>query len=332
MAQEYLLPDTPQYKANLHCHTTVSDGCMTPAQIRRAYTAAGYAVVAFTDHEVMVDHSELSDGHFLALRGYEIAVNDGSRQGDPSCRKTCHIGLIARRPELRAQVAFSPDRVWGNARNYLPMVEYLGDFFRGEYSADSLNEIFRRARAAGFFSVCNHPSFSLMSEEEVFALDCDALEVYNHGSVVLGMHDSSPALYAALVNRGCRPIPLACDDNHNAVGFDRAASDSFGGFTVICAPCLEYTAVTDALARGDCYASTGPLITALFREGERVTLRCSDAAQIKMHLPGRRGEVVFAEGMPLREACFSIGAGHTDAWFEVRDDQNRFAVTRVYEL
>ena len=46
-----LFPRTgADYKANLHCHTTHSDGKLTPSQTREAYQAQGYSVVAFTDH------------------------------------------------------------------------------------------------------------------------------------------------------------------------------------------------------------------------------------------------------------------------------------------
>ena len=33
----YIKKDQPQYKANLHCHSTVSDGKLTPAELKDAY-------------------------------------------------------------------------------------------------------------------------------------------------------------------------------------------------------------------------------------------------------------------------------------------------------
>ena len=40
--KKYLLPEEGQfYKANLHCHTTVSDGSLTPEEIKAAYKARG---------------------------------------------------------------------------------------------------------------------------------------------------------------------------------------------------------------------------------------------------------------------------------------------------
>ena len=71
--KQYLIPESGHfYKANMHCHTTCSDGRLTPAEIKEHYKAHGYSVVAYTDHEVMVDHSDLNDGEFLAITGYEL--------------------------------------------------------------------------------------------------------------------------------------------------------------------------------------------------------------------------------------------------------------------
>ena len=73
--RKYLLPESGNfYKANLHCHSTVSDGAFTPEQIKDIYKAAGYSVVAYSDHNVLIDHSELDDEDFLTLTAVEIDV------------------------------------------------------------------------------------------------------------------------------------------------------------------------------------------------------------------------------------------------------------------
>ena len=73
----YLLPETGNfYKANLHCHTIISDGRRTPEQIKDIYKAHGYSVVAYTDHEVFVTHNELKDEDFLPLNGYETDMTN----------------------------------------------------------------------------------------------------------------------------------------------------------------------------------------------------------------------------------------------------------------
>ena len=74
--KKYLLPETGNfYKANLHCHTTYSDGRKTPEQVKERYKELGYSIVAYTDHDILVPHPELNDESFLALNGFEAEVN-----------------------------------------------------------------------------------------------------------------------------------------------------------------------------------------------------------------------------------------------------------------
>ena len=78
--KKYLLPESGAFfKANLHCHTTFSDGNMTPQDVKDEYTANGYSIVAFTDHDVLIPHPELNDENFLALNGFEIEAYHGEQ-------------------------------------------------------------------------------------------------------------------------------------------------------------------------------------------------------------------------------------------------------------
>ena len=52
---KYLLGGKGQfYKANLHCHTDLSDGFLTPEEVKALYKAHGYSIVAFTDHDILI--------------------------------------------------------------------------------------------------------------------------------------------------------------------------------------------------------------------------------------------------------------------------------------
>ena len=54
----YLLPEEGNlYKANLHCHSTVSDGRFTPEELKRMYMERGYHAIAYTDHRVCAPHT-----------------------------------------------------------------------------------------------------------------------------------------------------------------------------------------------------------------------------------------------------------------------------------
>jgi hypothetical protein len=61
-------------KAQLHCHTTRSDGREPPRAVLERYRAAGYAFVVFTDHNTVTECDDLNDGTFLALPGVETTV------------------------------------------------------------------------------------------------------------------------------------------------------------------------------------------------------------------------------------------------------------------
>ena len=66
-----LLSERKGYKANLHCHTTDSDGHVSPEEMKRQYKERGFSVLAYTDHAYMRDRTSLSDENFVAISGYE---------------------------------------------------------------------------------------------------------------------------------------------------------------------------------------------------------------------------------------------------------------------
>ena len=49
MEKRFLLPEGGRfYKANLHCHSTLSDGALTIGELKEAYKSRGYSVLAYT--------------------------------------------------------------------------------------------------------------------------------------------------------------------------------------------------------------------------------------------------------------------------------------------
>jgi hypothetical protein len=72
----YAAPGTYR-KAQLHVHTTRSDGRYSAADIARRYRDAGYTFVCFTDHDTVTRCDEVSDASFLALPGVEETIVRG---------------------------------------------------------------------------------------------------------------------------------------------------------------------------------------------------------------------------------------------------------------
>ena len=66
------------YKANLHSHTSVSDGPATPAERAEQYRRARYSILALTDHShTQNDLGRLGDANFLVLNGVELSATGG---------------------------------------------------------------------------------------------------------------------------------------------------------------------------------------------------------------------------------------------------------------
>ena len=88
-------------KANMHCHTTCSDGRLTPEEIKEEYMKRGYSVVAFTDHEHVIDQSHLTDDSFLAITGCEVAIKEIPTDSTLTNQqmKVCHLSFFALNPK-----------------------------------------------------------------------------------------------------------------------------------------------------------------------------------------------------------------------------------------
>ncbi len=171
MKQFFLPPTGGAFKANLHCHSTVSDGRLTVEEIRAQYKKHGYSIVAFTDHDVLLSHEDLNEpGTFLALNGYEMEVNEqgftGLKSGDLTfgSSKTAHMCLIALEPDNLTQVCYNKDKyIWGNAKAFIPQLKFDRDDYERVYSHEGVSEMMRLGREHGFFVTYNHPTWSMES-------------------------------------------------------------------------------------------------------------------------------------------------------------------------
>ena len=163
--RRWLLPETGNfYKANLHCHTNISDGNFSPEEVKKAYMAQGYSVIAFTDHEIMIPHPELAEDHFLPLNGYEYEIISPENPDNPAhkLRKTCHMCLIALEPDNLTHVCWH-GKLWGNAVNYRDQAMINPDepLFETVYNGECITHVMQTAREHGFFVTYNHPCWSM---------------------------------------------------------------------------------------------------------------------------------------------------------------------------
>lgn len=298
---KHLLPKVPQYyKAALHVHTTISDGRLTPEEVKAAYRERGFQIVAFTDHEVCIAHPELADKDFLPLTAYELAFNP--RGEEKFLRKTYHLCFIAKDPANRWQV-YDPTYIVGNSGKYADQV--VGDGFEPrDYSLEQVNDTIARANAHGFLVAYNHPTWSLQDYTDYAGLKgLWAMEVYNNHCLRVGFDDNNSHVYQDLLNLGNHLYPLATDDFHRLETPDWMG----GGWVMAGAEKLEYGSVIDALEAGNFYASNGPGIHSLTLDGSILRFDCTDAQSVMLFTHSRHAKEWKAEaGTPLRSGTFDL--------------------------
>ena len=188
--KKYLLPETGKYyKANLHTHTTVSDGQFSPEEIKRLYQEKGYSIVAYTDHEILVPHTELSDENFLAITSAEIAVNLYHTSPAYSFIKAYHFNLYSKEPTKNILPVF--DKAYTAPFTNLVISKAQEEHtFTRTYTKSSVNETIARANADGFLVAYNHPVWSLQDYTDYEYLQgIWGLECYNTDAARVGLPD-----------------------------------------------------------------------------------------------------------------------------------------------
>ena len=327
---KYLLPSVKFYKASLHTHSTVSDGKLTPQEVKELYKARGYSILALTDHHVIAAHPELNDPEFLALTSIELGL-DSEDYAPPQSffGKTYHVNLIAKEPNNLWQ-PYAPKKVTEENRVHVEQARW--DPTPRVYDIDILQKMLDRAKEEGFLAIYNHPTWSGNRYPDYAPLkNLWAVEIRNTHNCLMGYDDNNAKVYEDLLMLGNRLGVVAADDTHrpHTIG---------GSFTMIGAKSLTYEAVIEAMEKGDVYASCGPLIYSLTLEGTMLRITCDPAAEICLETHARHAQRKAGEG--ITEAEFDLrvlmekSAGDPDAFFRltVTAPDGKYAVTRAYFL
>ena len=336
--KKYLLPESGQfYKANLHTHTTISDGAHSPEEIKRIYSENGYSIVAFTDHEVMMPKNHLTDENFLAINAVETITSD-KWNGGYCYNKTYHLNFYAKKPDITHCPVLSAKNIWPEHTKVYATEEMIQNPYKNHYSIAGVNDAIKKATDAGFLVCLNHPVWSSQDYTDYMGLKgLWGVEVFNTGCYRGGMHDT-PQPMMDMLRAGENVMPVAADDTHSA-------RDLCQGWVQVKADRLEYVTVMEALERGDFYASIGPEIKELYIEDGMLHITTSDAVSIALISNYRYFRKVYASGDTLlNEAVFNLkefianNKAHQypkcEAFvrLEVRDAVGNFAWTRAYRL
>ncbi|MEO1140006.1 MAG: CehA/McbA family metallohydrolase [Pseudomonadota bacterium] len=277
------------WRGNLHTHSTLSDGCLTPQEVCRRYNSEGYDFISLTDHFIgqygypIADTKPFHSNGFTTIPGAEL--HSGAMQNG----ELWHI-LAVGLPE-----DFEPP----HAPDFLPVEDQ-----------ESGAELAARARAAGAYVAIAHPEWSGLTTEDARTINAaHAVEVYNHGCAVGCDRPHGFYTLDQLLTEGRKLDLCATDDAHFT------EPDHFGGWVMIKAQENDPDALLEALKDGAYYASTGPEIRAVHWEDRQVVVESSAVSTVIVQ--GRGAAAVAQHGSSMTRTSVPLTRFAASPWLRV---------------
>ena len=287
---EAFAPEGRFWRGNLHGHSTGSDGALPPAEVCARYRAAGYDFICISDH-------------FLPQYRYPVTDTRTAR-GDGF---TTLLGA-----ELHAPATGHGD-LWHIVAAGLPAD------FPATLPGETGPELARRAAAAGAFIALAHPHWSQLSLADGLTVEvAHAVEVYNNKSAIEVDRGDGLVLFDAMLHAGRRVFAIASDDSH------WHEADAFAGWIMVRAAENTPEVLLDALKRGAFYASQGPEILSVTRDGDALLVRCSPARSVILAGPLGWRQRVLGDGVTEARLPLDPARGGW-RWLIVRDAAGRRA-------
>ena len=328
--KKYLISENGNfYKANMHCHSTWSDGTYSPEELKKLYKEQGYSVLSITDHNGLFNHYELDDEDFITITGYEWQFDETHGPDYADCITT-HICAYAKDKENYRQPGFNPELRFAKMRwtvndELRALARPMDDTpFAKTREPAKVNDAIKRLPEDGLSVTYNHPAWAQEDYETYMNYtEVDNLEIYNHGCFLAGYDEHNGKEYDHMLRKNIRVKCVCADDNHRT-------HDMFGGFTMFKAEKLEYSYIMDAFEKGNFYSSTGPEITKLYIEDGKVYIETKEPVDFFRMLTGRRtASFVKAADGKINSASFNIDKNGTFFRIEAVDGY-KTAYTNAY--
>ena len=216
-----LYKDGSFYKGNTHAHTTLSDGNGSPAEVVKAYKAAGYSFLALTDHQVYGYNTAFNTDDFLILPATELdTMVDGIH----------HIVVIGNPDETKYQDGYH--------------------FDMKQIRSMSAQQIIDEVNAHGNLAILAHPYWSKVdytTEKNLTGLF--GMEIMNYVCEMMWRSGNAEFFYDHFLWDKNYMMCIASDDLH------KTERDMFGGFITVKCAALTYNSLFGALKDGSFFAS-----------------------------------------------------------------------------
>ena len=279
------------YKLGLHLHTTLSDGAKSPEDVAKEYKLDGYDAIALTDHWVYGDGGSLGGLHIIPGCEYNLGGNE-------TIAGVMHILSLFAKSNPNPSRDAAPQEV-----------------------IDAIN-------ANGGIAVLAHPAWSLNHPSALSDLNgIVATEIYNAVSDAgQSLRPYSEYYVDICANAGVYPMLLATDDAHAYNGADNRL-----GWVMVKADELTNDALSDAIKRGDFYATEGPTLH-VTREGKKLIIDTSPCQII-----GTLSNLSWEWGRVLRGddiTHFEYDIRDNEKWVrvEARDKNGKKAWSNIFVI
>lgn len=237
------------WRGNLHTHSTLSDGILSPEEVCRRYRAEGYDFLALTDHFIGRYGYPIADTTGFRSRGFTTLLGAELHSGKMGNGELWHILAVG----LPAD--FAPS----NSPDFLPVA--------GQETAE---ELCARAVAAGAFVAIAHPQWSGLTLADARGIvSTHAVEIYNHGCAMGCDRPDGFGIADLLLTEGRHLSLIATDDAHFS------EPDHFGGWVMVKATENTPEALLSALKQGDFYSTQGPELHDVVLDGHQVIVESS---------------------------------------------------------
>lgn len=260
-------------KGALHCHTTRSDGKVTPEDVIRLHKANEYDFMAITDHNIYNYKNYAEDIEITIIPGMEV---DNTFERIKGFRTFHHVCLG---PDDETNGYAQDQRLPnGNAKDQYEYQPYL----------DAIH-------ANNNITFYCHPEWSSTPPRYFDKLKGNvAMEIWNSGGADENYMDTNALYWDDLLGQGIRLWGVATDDGHQPHHHCK-------GWVMVNAE-NNVKSILEAIKDGKFYSSCGPIIKDFYFENGNIYLDCEPVEKIYFLSDCHPTEIFTNEGGQITHA------------------------------
>lgn len=263
------------YKGNFHCHTTISDGVLSPEETIRIYKSKGYDFIALTDHLIYNSLTKIGGEPMLIIPGTELHCARFMKEfGDTHVGATHHMVCLDMGSKHPGEPFTQSEQIT------------MIDETDGAEAFRKMIELTKNRRVAVIYC---HPDWSRIEFEDLQDMDgFMAMEIFNSESNICGDVGGTTSYWDSLLRRGRKVFGVATDDCHQVYNMGK-------GWIQVKAEELTHESIMENFLKGNFYASNGPEIHDFYIEDGNLHVECSPCRKIHMVQFPQNGKTAYNE-------------------------------------